>query len=183
MLENLVRAYITFREPLNKLLAALVCWKTLMGWIEKDSSPMLILIIIAMFAYPFIFLLFTAASFIPSIICELYISYKDAKRERDYNNRYSGYNEQYSQYQQQYQKQWQRQEQNESYNNYQSAKTPNDDFHKALNFYGLTMPFTEQQLRDQRKKLMKKFHPDAGGNAKDAEMVNIYFDILKKYAS
>ncbi|MDQ9748287.1 hypothetical protein RFY98_17340, partial [Acinetobacter baumannii] len=70
-------------------------------------------------------------------------------------------------------------------NSYSNTSNSNqkDDLHTALFFYGLSLPFTEKELRDKRKILMKKYHPDAGGNPKDAEKVNVYFDILKKFAS
>lgn len=47
--------------------------------------------------------------------------------------------------------------------------------HDALSFYGLSIPFTQDQLREKRRKLMKTAHPDEGGNT---EAQQILTDIL-----
>ena len=57
------------------------------------------------------------------------------------------------------------------------------DYEKALKFYGLKVPFTEKELKEKRRKMMKTAHPDAGGSTNEAETINQYYDILKKYAN
>lgn len=58
-----------------------------------------------------------------------------------------------------------------------------DELQEALEFYGLTIPFTETVLREKRKKLIKEAHPDEGGSNEKAADINRYFDILKKFAN
>lgn len=58
-----------------------------------------------------------------------------------------------------------------------------DELHRALDFYGLAIPFSEVQLKAARRKIMKTVHPDAGGDEEDAKKVNVYFDVLKRYAA
>ena len=58
-----------------------------------------------------------------------------------------------------------------------------DELQEALDFYGLTIPFTETVLREKRKKLIKEAHPDEGGSNEKAADINRYFDILKKFAN
>ena len=57
------------------------------------------------------------------------------------------------------------------------------DYEKALEFYKLQMPFTEKELKERRRQFMKTAHPDAGGSNEEAEKINEYYEILKKYAS
>lgn len=58
-----------------------------------------------------------------------------------------------------------------------------DELQEALDFYGLTIPFTETVLREKRKKLIKEAHPDEGGSNERAADINRYFDVLKKFAN
>lgn len=55
-----------------------------------------------------------------------------------------------------------------------------DELQESLDFYGLTIPFTETVLREKRKKLIKEAHPDEGGSNERAADINRYFDVLKK---
>lgn len=72
-----------------------------------------------------------------------------------------------------------------SYNNSRSSGSTAhvSDYEKALKFYGLKIPFTEKELKEKRRKMMKTAHPDAGGSTNEAETINQYYDILKKYAN
>ena len=72
-----------------------------------------------------------------------------------------------------------------SYNNNRSSGSTShvSDYEKALKFYGLKVPFTEKELKEKRRKMMKTAHPDAGGSTNEAETINQYYDILKKYAN
>lgn len=72
-----------------------------------------------------------------------------------------------------------------SYNNYRSSGSTAhvSDYEKALKFYDLKVPFTEKELKEKRRKMMKTAHPDAGGSTNEAETINQYYDILKKYAN
>ena len=79
-----------------------------------------------------------------------------------------------------------RQQDNTDYGRQQNNGTAGykkDELHDALSFYGLSIPFTQDQLREKRRKLMKTAHPDEGGNTEAAADINRYFDILKKYAN
>lgn len=107
-----------------------------------------------------------------------------------YNRAYEEFKRQYNQYY--YQKNNansgnnnQNANRGNSYNNSQSSGRAAhvSDYEKALKFYGLKVPFTEKELKEKRRKMMKTAHPDAGGSTNEAETINQYYDILKKYAN
>ena len=107
-----------------------------------------------------------------------------------YNRAYEEFKRQYNQYY--YQKNntnsggnSQNNNSGNSYNNYRSSGSTAhvSDYEKALKFYGLKVPFTEKELKEKRRKMMKTAHPDAGGSTNEAETINQYYDILKKYAN
>ena len=108
----------------------------------------------------------------------------------NYNRAYEEFKRQYNQYY--YQKNNansgnsnQNSNRGNSYNNSQSSGSAAhvSDYEKALKFYGLKVPFTEKELKEKRRKMMKTAHPDAGGSTNEAETINQYYDILKKYAN
>lgn len=51
---------------------------------------------------------------------------------------------------------------------------------KALRYYHLSIPFSQEELRNKRRLLMKSAHPDSGGSTEEAEKINLYYDILKE---
>ena len=67
--------------------------------------------------------------------------------------------------------------------NYSGRANTKSDYEMALEFYKLQMPFTEKELKERRRQFMKTAHPDAGGSNEEAEKINEYYEILKKYAS
>lgn len=76
--------------------------------------------------------------------------------------------------------------QNNQQNHNQSGpnqQRKHDELQEALDFYNLTIPFTETVLREKRKKLIKEAHPDEGGSNERAADINRYFDVLKKFAN
>lgn len=104
--------------------------------------------------------------------------YERERKQQEYKQAYQSFKNAYNEYKRNSENDYQRQQQ---YNQQQRSK--NDELKDALKYYGLSIPFTEKQLRDKRRAFMKNAHPDAGGNEKEAEKINMYFDILKKYAS
>lgn len=107
-----------------------------------------------------------------------------------YNRAYEEFKRQYNQYY--YQKNnansrsnSQNNNSGNSYNNNRSSGSTAyaSDYEKALKFYGLKVPFTEKELKEKRRKMMKTAHPDVGGSTNEAETINQYYDILKKYAN
>lgn len=78
-------------------------------------------------------------------------------------------------------------EESADYNNqYQNSenyteryRTPSD-IDKALRYYQLSIPFSQEELRNKRRLLMKSAHPDSGGSTEEAEKINRYYDALKE---
>lgn len=72
---------------------------------------------------------------------------------------------------------------NDQYNNTENHSelysVPND-IDKALYYYHLNIPFSQEELRNKRRILMKSAHPDSGGSIEEAEKINHYYDVLKK---
>lgn len=66
--------------------------------------------------------------------------------------------------------------------NQQSQTQDEQQLQQALAYFGLSFPFTEEELKTKWKSRMKKAHPDAGGSEEEAKRINQYFDLLKKYA-
>lgn len=114
-------------------------------------------------------------------------NYNNERSSRYQNTGYESWQHDWKQTYEQYQRQKNYNQQHNQYNsqNSQQNKTSQkkDELGEALSFYGLTIPFTEEQLRDKRRKLMKTAHPDEGGNTETAADINRYFDILKKFAN
>lgn len=107
-----------------------------------------------------------------------------------YNRAYEEFKRQYNQYY--YQKNnansGSNSQNNNSGNSYNNSRSSGStahvsDYEKALKFYGLKVPFTEKELKEKRRKMMKTAHPDVGGSTNEAETINQYYDILKKYAN
>lgn len=71
---------------------------------------------------------------------------------------------------------------NDQYNNTENHSglysVPND-IDKALHYYHLNIPFSQEELRNRRRILMKSAHPDSGGSTEEAEKINQYYDVLK----
>lgn len=71
---------------------------------------------------------------------------------------------------------------NDQYNNTENHSglysVPND-IDKALHYYHLNLPFSQEELRNRRRILMKSAHPDSGGSTEEAEKINQYYDVLK----
>lgn len=109
---------------------------------------------------------------------------KERQNEQAWQSSYESWKRTYERYRSQqeetYQKTYSQSGDQYEYNTYGPKK---DELHDALSFYGLSIPFTQDQLREKRRKLMKTAHPDEGGNTEAAADINRYFDILKKYAN
>ena len=64
------------------------------------------------------------------------------------------------------------------------SQSVNNLYQDALDFYGLTDDYTEEQLKSLRRKMQKKFHPDNNDGLEHLEelskQANQYFDILNK---
>ena len=69
-----------------------------------------------------------------------------------------------------------------SHKNQQSQTQEQQKLQQALAYFGLSFPFTEDELKTKWKRAMKKAHPDAGGTEAEAKRINQYFELLKKYA-
>lgn len=109
---------------------------------------------------------------------------KERQNEQAWQSSYESWKRTYERYRSQqeetYQKTYSQSGDQYEYNNSGPKK---DELHDALSFYGLSIPFTQDQLRGKRRKLMKTAHPDEGGDTEAAADINRYFDILKKYAN
>ncbi len=64
--------------------------------------------------------------------------------------------------------------------NYATSYYAPGEIDKALRYYHLNIPFSQEELRNRRRFLMKSAHPDSGGNTEEAEKINRYYDVLKE---
>ena len=72
---------------------------------------------------------------------------------------------------------------NDQYKNTENYTEPYNipgEIEKALCYYHLSIPFSQEELRNKRRLLMKSAHPDSGGSTEEAEKINLYYDILKE---
>lgn len=210
MLQRMIKTvaeYIAYRtkdvSALTSLMIVIVHTKYML---ETDNSPALFLIAMSVFFYfPLILVLTYLALLIPKVVCMLFLEiikikedyskngYTDSSNTGDAGSSageeyrwkeqksYDWWQSQYKQYQSQQEKQ-----QNNSSNSNYKQNNPyqrKDELSEALSFYNLTIPFTESELRDKRRKLMKTAHPDEGGSTETAADINRYFDVLKRYVS
>lgn len=180
-------------KDVAKLLALLFTAGYVIHMTATDKSPVLFLILIAWLIYfPLSLIIIYVLLLIPKIVCIIVLQMLHIDNKENFNNfnfhfeyESNGYRSreqqnQYESYNSYDRQNWQKTEEN---NQQQSRTGRKDELGEALDFYGLKIPFTEEQLRDKRRKLMKTAHPDEGGNTETAADINRYFDILKKYAS
>ena len=64
--------------------------------------------------------------------------------------------------------------------NYANSYYVLGEIDKALHYYHLNIPFSQEELRNKRRLLMKSAHPDSGGSTEEAEKINRYYDVLKE---
>ena len=185
VLEIAVRIYAVSADAINDLLVAILCvWSAARLISEPDSSVMLIVFAHICFVYPIMRIAFMILSIIPVAICKILVSYID--------NRNYGWNGWHDTWRQAWgnrrrargQKSQQNNKQRESSENQGGSFThTSEPLQEALQYYGMAMPYTAKQVRDRRRELMKKAHPDSGGSEEDAKRINAYYDLLIKYAS
>lgn len=63
--------------------------------------------------------------------------------------------------------------------NYANSYYAPGEIDKALHYCYLNIPFSQEELRNKRRLLMKSAHPDSGGSTEEAEKINRYYDTLK----
>lgn len=131
-------------------------------WNQTNNEQEVFFVIIAfVFIYPFFLLIADIIMAILRFMCCIIVIIRNSKRKI---NNEEGYKENYQQ---------------EDYQQYQNSS----ELQKALDFFGLQIPFSEEELKKIWKEKMKSVHPDAGGNDEDAQKVNAYFELLKKYTN
>ena len=64
--------------------------------------------------------------------------------------------------------------------NYANSYYVLGEIDKALHYYHLNIPFSQEELRNKRRLLMKSAHPDSGGSTEEAEKINRYYDVLNE---
>ena len=131
-------------------------------WNQTNNEQEVFFVIIAfVFIYPFFLLIADIIMAILRFMCCIIVIIRNSKRKI---NNEEGYKENYQQ---------------EDYQQYQNSS----ELQKALDFFGLQIPFSEEELKKIWKEKMKSVNPDAGGNDEDAQKVNAYFELLKKYTN
>ena len=56
------------------------------------------------------------------------------------------------------------------------------EFERAKTLYEVEIPFTVEEINKKKKELMKKYHPDLGGDTEKAIEINAAYDLLVKFA-
>ena len=209
-LEELI-AYHTI--GLSRFIASVLCvWLFLhLTSSNKDPFNVFMAFFVVGVTFPVLFLIFSVFAFGLKIICLMLINFQDYReakkaesgyyRESDFS--YGRYNSEHEQthhssysrnsgasdfardYEKWYYEQQEKETQNKQQETNDSAakEEPQDELKKAMAFYHVSFPFTEEEIRAKRKQLMKTAHPDIGGTEEEAKKINIYFDILSKYAN
>ena len=62
-------------------------------------------------------------------------------------------------------------------------KRPGLKFEQAEELFGVKEPYTRDEVRDARNRLLKKYHPDMGGSEELAKKINAAYELLIKHAS
>lgn len=196
-----------YAYDIGKLIAFGISILFLIDFIRTDNSPVIFLVLLVMCVYFPIFCgVMAVVMFFVKLIsnsCLLFFRYY-TKNNTD-NNTYQ-YDRQYN-YDEYHKKSSDTygsskessynnkdysgtHQERDSYNNRQSNNSSNNSSARtrseldiALAFYGLKIPYTEKMLKEKRKELIKKAHPDSGGSEDEAKKINTYYDILKKYIS
>lgn len=223
LIQKIASAIVDNAIDYARILTFFSCVLVAIDWISSDDSPAIFLImLIAIFIYPILFLVFSALMMMLKAVSWLFLAFSGYKyryaddwddedsdgdpyweytnkqnRSHTYSNHYSnrgphqeyyndrsnnGYNEHTYDSKNNYSNRNNQNNKNNSHtyhNNYRNRS----DLNVALDYYGLTIPFSEKTLKDKRKELIKRAHPDAGGSEEDAKKINVYYDILKHYIS
>lgn len=108
--------------------------------------------------------------------------------------RFEYYQEKYKFWQEENRKEQQKREQEKrrrhkesrsNSSNTQSSNSGKDELHQALDFFHLAIPFSKQELKNTYRSYMRQCHPDQQHTTATftAAQVNIYYELLEKYAS
>lgn len=176
--------------------------------VNTDHVPIILAVLAIIFFYgPIFYLVSSVLLIIPKLVCLIILKlmeYNQKQKEDQYKQQHdksedsSSYSYSSQDAKDSWKKAWEQaerkyQQQNSSSENQGNQKSYNqsgpnqqrkhDELQEALDFYGLTIPFTETVLREKRKKLIKEAHPDEGGSNERAADINRYFDVLKKFAN
>mgnify|MGYP002731417349 CR=1 FL=1 len=165
-----ILAVIGYHSPdIVRIVATVMCIIMTSHWIavNKDGMNVFIVLFSVLVIYPLLIFVLSVLIIIPSFICRmiLYALGNNANAEDHYSYTYDNNSDS-----------------NSAYSNAGRTNTKSD-YEMALEFYKLQMPFTEKELKERRRQFMKTAHPDAGGSNEEAEKINEYYEILKKYAS
>lgn len=176
--------------------------------VNTDHVPIILAVLAIIFFYgPIFYLVSSVLLIIPKLVCLIILKlmeYNQKQKEDQYKQQHdksedsSSYSYSSQDAKDSWKKAWEQaerkyQQQNSYSENQGNQKSYNqsgpnqqrkhDELQEALDFYGLTIPFTETVLREKRKKLIKEAHPDEGGSNERAADINRYFDVLKKFAN
>lgn len=160
---------------LSKIAAFLVSFYYAIQWggsAAKDDPAfgLLAVLLVIFFVHPILKVIFGGIAWLLKGLCEIIlvvIGYNKKSKESNYESNDS-YKDTYEYFY-------------EKFENMEDE--PEDSLNEALKFYGLSIPFSSQTLKEKRRELMKKAHPDAGGSTEQAEKVNVFYEVLEKYAS
>lgn len=191
-----IMAYRTY--DVARVISAVLCLMAAHQQITAGKATFFLVVVLYLFTYPIISAIIYLLLLIPKYISKFILMFMKGGSETGFDgfNDYSDYGYgnsdgyyDYNGYNQKNNANSGNSNQNSnrgnSYNNSQSSGSAAhvSDYEKALKFYGLKVPFTEKELKEKRRKMMKTAHPDAGGSTNEAETINQYYDILKKYAN
>ena len=57
------------------------------------------------------------------------------------------------------------------------------EFDKAKDLFGINIPYSIEQLKEIRNKLIKENHPDQGGSSEKCAEINTAYDLLERFAT
>lgn len=105
---------------------------------------------------------------------------KRKQQERQRRQEQQRQQERQRQYQQQKRQEQQKQSQQQKQKNNPQQHTT--EFEKAKALYKVEMPYTKEELNKKKKILLKKYHPDNGGDIHIAVEINSSYELLLKFA-
>lgn len=60
---------------------------------------------------------------------------------------------------------------------------PKTELEQAEKLFGVTAPYTRDEVRDARNRLLKKHHPDVGGSEEMTKRINAAYELLVEHAT
>lgn len=210
-IEDIMEAVSEHAWGIAKVLAIIAGLLTLKDWTTNSKGPPIAYaLIIFIFLVPIYHLVFAVLMLLVKAAIEIIFAIVHAKRRKErkkreyeerqeWQERWEKEQERQREEQKRHEREKEKQEKQEREREEQEQKEkekkkqqqsqsgpkkrrPPTELECAMYWYNIRRPFTYDELKRARRRVMKTVHPDVGGSTKKAEQMNHYFELLAEVA-